>query len=131
MAETKDIQTGGSIAEDIRVYQGILTVTYTNNGIVDLNGVEIDLGAPKAMSARLTVVTLTGTTPKLDVKLQHRALSTDSWTDVTDGAFTQTAIAVVELLAGAVCTHRFVRVVTNFTDTITVSNYNVVMTANG
>ena len=128
MAETKNIELTGAQAEDVRVYQSTLTGTYTNDGIVDLNGVEMDFGAPKVMSARFTQVTLTGTTPKNDVKLQHRAASTDSWADVTGGAFTQATAATSQLIA--VITHRFVRVVTNFTDTITVSNFNVVMTAN-
>jgi hypothetical protein len=117
---------GGAQSADVNVYQAVINQTYQNTGIIDLNGESRDLGAPQMGTARLTVTTLTGTTPKLDAKLQHRPASTDSWVDVTNGAFTQATAAGTEALA--VVLHRFVRVVTNFTDTITVSDFNVKLT---
>lgn len=128
MAEAWAVDLAGAQAADVNVYQSRIEAVYTNTGIVDLNGAEVDLGAPKVASARLTVVALTGSTPLLDAKLQHRAASTDSWADVTDGAYTQASGATSELLA--VVLHRFVRVVSNFTNTIATANYNVALTVN-
>lgn len=128
MAEAWQVELSGAQAADVNVYQSVLNAVYTNTGIVDLNGEECDLGAPKVASARLTVTALTGSTPLLDAKLQHRAASTDSWADVTDGAFTQIGAAGSELLA--VILHRFVRVVSNFTNTIATADYSVALTVN-
>lgn len=125
MAESWLGDMTGAQQSDVNVYQSIISQTYTNTGTVDLNGEERDLGAPQVCSARLTVVTLTGTTPLLDVKLQHRMKSGDSWVDVTNGAFTQASAAGEEALA--VILHRYVRVVSNFTNTITAANYNVAL----
>lgn len=126
MAESWAGDMAGAQSADVNVYQSVITQTYTNNGIIDLDGEERDLGSPQHGAARLTVVALTGTTPKLDVKLQHRELSTDSWADVASGAFTQASAAGSESLIVSV--HRYVRVVTNFTDTIATSNFNVKLT---
>jgi hypothetical protein len=118
----------GARAADVNVYQSALSAVYSSNGIADLNGEECDLGAPKVATARLVVTTLTGTTPKLDAKLQSRPTADDAWVDVTDGAFTQVSTADEEVLA--VVLHRFVRVVSNFTDTITVCVMSVELTVN-
>ena len=126
MAETWTGDMSGAQSADVNVYQSVITQDYSNDGIVDLNGEARDLGAPQVGSARLTVTTLTGTTPLLDVKLQHRDLSTDSWADVTNGAFTQASAAGSEALM--VSLFRHVRVVSNFTNTITVAVYNVKLT---
>lgn len=123
MAEAWVGDMSGAQSADVNVYQSVITQTYTNTGTVDLNGEERDLGAPQVGSARLTVTALTGTTPLLDVKLQHRDLSTDSWADVTNGAFTQASAAGTEVLI--VSLFRYVRVVSNFTNTITAADYNV------
>jgi hypothetical protein len=126
MAETWTGDMAGAQSEGVSVYQSVITQTYRNTGTVDLDGEERDLGAPQHGSARLTVVTITGTTQLLDVKLQHRELSTDSWADVAAGAFTQTDVAGAESLI--INVHRFVRVVSNFTNTITAADYNVKLT---
>jgi hypothetical protein len=119
----------GAQQSDVNIYQSVITQTYSNDGIIDLDGSSRDLGAPQVGSARLTVSLLTGTTPLLDVKLQHREVETDSWIDVTDGAFTQVADIAAEDPASeeslSVILHRYVRVVSNFTNTITASTYNV------
>jgi hypothetical protein len=126
MAEAWSGDMVGAQSAGVNVYQSVITQTYTNNGTVDLNGEARDLGAPQHGSARLTITTLTGTTQLLDVKLQHRELSTDSWADVTDGAFTQASAAGEESLC--VNLHRYVRVVSNFTNTITAADYSVKLT---
>lgn len=123
MAELWASDTGGGLSATVNIYQAFIKQTYSNDGIIDLNGESRDLGAPQVGTARLTVTTLTGTSQKLDVKLQHRAASTDSWADVTNGAFTQATAAGTEALS--VTLHQFVRVVTNFTDTITASVFSV------
>lgn len=132
MAEAWNGDMSGAQSADVNVYQSVITQTYTNDGIVDLNGESRDLGAPQNGSARLTVNLLTGTTPLLDVKLQHRELETDSWSDVTDGAFTQVAGIAAEDPASeeSLCVnlHRFVRVVLNFTNAITAATYSVKLT---
>lgn len=126
MAESWVGDMEGAQSADVNVYQSVITQTYTNTGIVDLNGEARDLGAPQSGTARLTITTLTGTTQLLDVKLQHRDLSTDSWSDVSGGAFTQASAAGTEALR--VSLFRYVRVVSNFTNTITAANYNVKLT---
>jgi hypothetical protein len=128
VAESWSSDLVGAQAEGVNVYQSAIKATYTSNGIVDLNGEECDLGAPKVATARLIVTTLTGTTPKLDAKLQSRPTADDDWVDVTDGAFTQAAAADEQVLA--VVLHRFVRVVSNFTDTITVCVMSVELIVN-
>lgn len=128
MAQSWTSDLAGAQAADVSVYQSVIEAVYTSTEIVDTDSASRDLGAPKVCSARLTVVALTGTTPLLDVKLQHRAKSTDSWADVTDGAFTQASAAGEELIA--VLLHRFVRVVSNFTNTITAADYYVSLTVN-
>jgi hypothetical protein len=128
MAETWTGTTAGAQSADVHLYQSTLEQTYTQTGIVDLDGESRDLGAPQVCSARLTIATLTGTTQLLDVKLQHRDLSTDSWIDVTAGAFTQASAAGSQALMVAL--FRFVRVVTNYTNTITVATWNVKLTLN-
>jgi hypothetical protein len=119
----------GAQQSDVNIYQSVITQTYSNDGIIDLDGSSRDLGSAQFGSARLTVSLLTGTTPLLDVKLQHRELETDSWIDVTDGAFTQVADIAAEDPASEesliVVLHRYVRVVSNFTNTITAATYNV------
>jgi len=126
MAETWTANTGGAQSADVNVYQSVIEQTYRNTGIVDLNGESRDLGAPQQGSARLTITTLTGTTQLLDAKLQHRDLSTDSWVDVSGGAFTQASAAGTEVLK--VWVFRYVRVVTNYTNTITAADWNVKLT---
>jgi len=126
MAETWTANTGGAQSADVNVYQSVIEQTYRNTGIVDLNGESRDLGAPQQGSARLTITTLTGTTQLLDAKLQHRDLSTDSWVDVSGGAFTQASAAGTEVLK--VSLFRYVRVVTNYTNTITAADWNVKLT---
>lgn len=128
MAESWAVDLAGAQAADVNVYQSRIEATYTNTGTADLNGEEVDLGAPKVCSARLTVVTLTGSTPLLDAKLQHRADPDDSFVDVTDGAFTQASAAGNQSIA--VILHRYVRVVSNFTNTISASNFSVALTVN-
>lgn len=128
VAESWTSDLAGAQAADVSVYQSVIDAVYTSTQIVDTDGEERDLGAPKVCSARLTVTTLTGTTPLLDVKLQHRAKPTDSWADVTDGAFTQANAAAEESIA--VIHHRYIRVVSNFTNTITAASYNVALTVN-
>ena len=117
---------GGAQSAGVNVYQCVINQTYTNTGTADLNGEERDLGSPQVGTARLTVTTLTGTTQLLDAKLQHRAASTDSFVDVTNGAFTQINAAGTEAIA--VVLHRYVRVVTNYTNTITAADWNVKLT---
>lgn len=126
MAESWIGDMSGAQSADVNVYQSVITQTYTNNGTVDLNGASRDLGAPQQGSARLTITTLTGSTQLLDVKLQHRDLETDSWADVSGGAFTQASAAGTEALK--VSLFRFIRVVSNFTNTITAADYNVKLT---
>jgi hypothetical protein len=127
MAESWNVEMVGAQADDVNWYQSALEATYTSTAIIDTDGVAVDFGAPKLCSARFTVVTITGTTQLLDVKLQSRQKTTDSWVDVTNGAFTQTNAAGEELIL--VNVHRLVRVVSNFTNTITAANYNVILTA--
>ena len=126
MAEAWVADMSGAQAADVNVYQSTILQTYSNDGTVDLNGESRDLGSPQVGSARLTITTLTGTTQLLDVKLQHRDLATDSWVDVTNGAFTQASAAGSEALM--VSLFRYVRVVSNFTNTITAAVYNVKLT---
>ena len=126
MAETWTGDMSGAQSADVNVYQSVITQTYQNTGIIDLNGESRDLGAPQQGSARLTITTLTGTTQLLDAKLQHRDLSTDSWADVSGGAFTQASAAGTEVLK--VSLFRYVRVVTNYTNTITAADWNVKLT---
>jgi len=128
MAETVTSDLVGAQAQDVTVYQSAIKVTYTCTETADGNGPEIDLGAPKVATARLTVITLTGTTQLLDVKLQSRPTADDDWVDVTDGAFTQTNAAGDEAIA--VILHRFVRVVRNYTNTITAAHWNVELLVN-
>lgn len=127
MAQSWSSDLTGAQAQDVNVYQSAIKATYTCTEIADGDGTIADLGKPHMASAKLTVVTLTGTTQLLDAKLQTCASGEAAdMVDVTDGAFTQTDAAGEEVLL--VLLDRYVRVVRNYTNTIDTANWNVELT---
>jgi len=61
------------------------TLTATNNGLA----VDAAAMGANALSARLSVGTVAGTTPTLNVKMQASPDGSGSWVDITGATFTQ------------------------------------------
>jgi hypothetical protein len=127
MAETVTSTLTGAQAQDVHVYQSAIETTYACTTTTDGDGTIMDFGKPHMARAKITMTTFTGSTPLLDAKLQTcESGEAADMVDVADGAFTQLGAAGDEALL--VLLDRYVRVVRNYTNAITVADWNVVVT---
>ncbi|MDD4775432.1 MAG: head-tail connector protein [Syntrophomonas sp.] len=81
----------GSLAENITSIQGITTASHDVAAAYSLEGTAVEV-----LGYQVVVILDSGTNQAggtVDVKLQHRDTTADTWVDVTDGAFTQVTTA--------------------------------------